>query len=217
MLAILIKMLLRASPKIQFSEAEIAAYEKLVEKVHQGQLSPEEIPIPKYKFLHYLALTGDFVFHGSNNAQIETFEPREQTLFNSKPTKAVFASSEPIWSMFYAVFDRSKLVGGFRNGCLVNKKKKYHYYSLNKSTMEKDPWTSGKLYILPKEKFARSDHSKTHFDEWICHDVVKPISELEVHPDDFYFKDQVSVHKKDESLTKTWLLYKFRTSKSKQA
>lgn len=216
MISIFMKTLLYSSPKIEFSTEEIVEYDELISKIYEGQLIPKELPFPKYRFLQYISLHGDFIFHGSNNSDIDIFEPREQTLFNGKKTKAVFASSDPIWAMFYAVFDRSKLVGSFRNGCLVYKNKKYHYYSLNKSTMEKNPWTSGKLYILPKKVFKPADNGNIHFDEWISHDFVKPINHLAVHSDDFYFINRVSTHKNRESNVKTWLLYKYRTLKAKK-
>lgn len=215
MISILMKTLFHASPKMNFSQAEVAEYEALISGIHEGQLVIKGLTFPKYRFLQYLTLKEDFVFHGSNHVDIDIFEPREQTLFNGKLTKAVFASSEPNWSMFYAVFDRSKLTGGFRNGCLVYKDKKYHYYSLNKSTMINNPWTSGKIYILPKNKFTPSDTSKLRFDEWICHDPVRPVSQLEVSARDFYYINRVSTHKNNESIVKSWLLYKFRTLKAK--
>jgi hypothetical protein len=161
-----------------------------------------------------LTLKGDYLFHGSNNIDIDIFEPREQTLYNGKLTKAIFATAEPIWSIFYAVFDRSRLVGSFRNGCIVFKNKKYHFYSLNESTMKNSPWTEGKIYILPRNKFSKSDNGYAHFDEWISHDYVRPISQLLVNVDDFYFMDKVATHKDKESLLKTWLFYKARTLKA---
>lgn len=155
------------------------------------------------------------MFNGSNNLNIDTLETREQTLFNGELTQAVFASSEATWSMFYAVFDKSKLIGSFRNGCLIYKNKKYHFYSLNKSTMNNNPWTSGKIYILPKDKFKPSGTGKLRFDEWICHDPVSPVSGIEVSARDFYFINKVSTHKNNESNVKTRLLYKIRTLRAK--
>lgn len=213
MISILLKTLFYPSPKINFSSKEVAEYDRLLSQVYNEKLDIKELSYPKYRFLHYLAESGDFVFHGSNNLDIDLFEPREQTLFNGKLTKAVFASSEPHWSMFYAIFDRSKLVGSFRNGCLVYKKKKYHYYSLNTSTMNANPWATGKIYILPKNQFKPSDTGRVHFDEWICQELVKPVSQLEVSATDFFYIKKVATHKVKESNIKTWLLYKLRTLK----
>lgn len=215
MISILMKTLLCASPDIEFSPDEVSEYNELISSIYEGQPISYSLNFPKYRFLQYLTLQGDFVFHGSNHMSIDIFEPRKQTLFNGQLTQAVFASTEANWSVFYAVLDRNKLTGGFRNGCLVYKGKKYHYYSLNQSTMKNNPWTSGKLYIFPKNKFKPSDTGKFRFDEWVCHEPVKPLSRLEVGPKDFYYLNRVSIHKNNESTVKTWLLYKIRTLKTK--
>ncbi|WP_276358022.1 hypothetical protein [Cohnella caldifontis] len=211
LITFLLRILLYASPKVEFSDREITEYEDLISTIGEGELLSYNLSNPKYRFLQYLSLKGSYLFHGSNNHNIELFEPRNQTLFNGKPTQAVFASSEPIWSTFYSVFNRSSLVGGGRNGCIVCKNKKYHYYSLNDSTIKNNPWTEGMLYILPKNCFVKSDSGKIHFDEWISHDHVKPAGRLIVNIDDFYFKNKVATHNRKESMIKTWLLYKVRT------
>lgn len=216
MISILMKMLLYVPPKMRFRPEEMVVYDQLISTIYESPITAETLTFPKHRFLQYLASKGDFVFHGSNHVAIDVFEPRPQTLFNGKVTKAVFATTDPIWSMFYAVFDRKELVGSFRNGCFEYKNKKYHYYSLNQSTMENRPWTSGKLYILPKNKFTVADNRKVSFDEWICHDLVKPINHLEVSAEDFYYIHKVATHQADESLLKTWLLYKIRTLKAKR-
>src|SRR5699024_12152693 len=93
---------------------------------------------------------------------------------------------------------------------------KYHYYSLNKLTLNNNPWTTGKIYIFPKSNFSPSDTGKIPFDEWICHDLVRPASQLEVSAKDFYYVNRVSTHKNNESIVKTLLLYKLRTLKTRQ-
>lgn len=201
---------------MNFSQAEVSEYDELISSIYEGQSVIKGLTFPKYRFLQYLTLKGDFVFHGSNNVGIDIFEPRAQTLFNGKLTKAVFASSEANWSMFYAVLDRNKLIGGFRNGCFVYRDIKYHYYSLNKLTLNNNPWTTGKIYIFPKSNFSPSDTGKIPFDEWICHDLVRPASQLKVSAKDFYYVNRVSTHKNNESIVKTLLLYKLRTLKTRQ-
>lgn len=213
MISVILSILLNRFPKTIFTEEEIAQYEKLALTIVDGGLINYELPFEKHRFLLYLSAKGNYLFHGSNQLNIERFEPRDQTLFNGELTKAVFASSDPIWSTFYAVLDRSKVVGGFRNGCVIGGKRKYHYYSINDATMNEGPWTSGMIYILPKDKFKLSGHGKIQFDEWISHEHVMPICKMSISVDDFYYKNKVSVHKDNESLLKTWLLYKIRVLK----
>jgi len=210
MISLLLLILLYPTPKIVFNRNEIDLYEDLLSTINEGQFVNYELPYPKYRFLQYLSLQGQYVFHGSNY-RIEKFEPREQTLYSGKLTKAVFASTDPTWAIFFAVFNRRSLIGGFRNGCIVGRNRKYHYYSLNESTMKNKPWTEGIVYILPRNQFTKSGQGKVHFDEWISHDPVKPLGMMSVTLSDFYYKDKVATHKDKESLLKTWLLYKVRT------
>ena len=216
MLSLVLRTLLYDAPQVIFSDAEIKEYEKINSTIKNGELLTLDHHISKYRFLLYLSQHHNYLFHGSNHPSIDEFEPREQTLYNNKLTKAVFASSEPMWSIFYAVFDRSKLVGSFRNGCLVYKNKKYHFYSLNESTKNNDPWTEGVIYLLPRDTFVQPDQKKLHFDEWICHDYVKPLGKIKVNASDFIYKNKVATHQAHESLIKTWLLYKRRTRNKKQ-
>lgn len=211
MLSLVLRTLLYATPQVIFNEAEVREYQKLSMNINNGELLTLDPHISKYRFLLYLSQHHNYLFHGSNHPAIDEFEPREQTLFNNKLTKAVFASSEPMWSIFYAVFDRSKLVGSFRNGCLVYKNRKYHFYSLNQSTKNNDPWTEGVIYLLPRDSFVQPDHRKLYFDEWISHDHVKPLGKIEVSASDFIFKNKVATHEASEGIIKSWLLYKFRT------
>ena len=69
--------------------------------------------------------------------------------------------------------------------------------------MKNNPWTSGMLYILPRNKFEPADNSNVYFDEWICHDFVGPVSQLTVDVEDFYFLNRVATHNDKESLLKT--------------
>ncbi|QHT61187.1 hypothetical protein GXP70_15295 [Paenibacillus lycopersici] len=211
MVSFLLSILLYPSPKMAFSDHEIAQYDQLASTIHEGRLIHYQLPFHKARFLMYLSLKGKYVFHGSNNQHIERFAPREQTLYNGELTKAVFASSDPIWSMFFAIFNRSRLVGSFRNGCIIGRKKKYYFFSINESTMKNEPWTEGAVYLLPRDQFTASGQGKLQFDELISREPIIPIGKIHVSLDDFWFRHRIAMHKDNESLLKTWLLYKART------
>ena len=177
----------------------------------ENRIVANDSPYPKHRFLHCLSLRKQYVFHGSNNRHIDRLEPRKQTLYNNQWTNAVFATTDPNWAIFFAVFDRNGLVGSFRNGCIVSRNKTYHFYSLNESTMKNNPWTEGVVYILPQNAFKKSGKGTVHFDEWISHESVQPVGKVVVTINDFYFKNKVATHRDEESLFKTWLCYKART------
>lgn len=207
---VLLSMLLSKSPEIRLAEDERIAYEKLAAQISAGQSIVYDLPYPKLGFLQYLSESEQYVFHGSNHKQIDRFEPRQQTLFNNKLVNAVFATADPNWSVFYAVLNRSKVAGSFRNGCISANGRRYHYYSLNKTTMNSGPWIEGSLYILPRADFVRADSGRVYFDEWISYQPVVPFAKLDVSMDDFYYKNKVATHRDHESLLVTWLLYKPR-------
>lgn len=214
-MSLLFSMLLYPSPTITFTTEETRQYDQLLATMQENEILIDyNLPYPKYRFLHYLSLQDNYVFHGSNHPNITSFEPKQQTLFNNAITTAVFATTEPIWSMFYAVFNRQNLVGNFRNGCIIGRNKKYHFYSLTKSTFNTDPWTEGMLYLLPRQAFHRSGEGtadKLQFDEWISLTPVSPHWKMTITPADFYFLDKVAIHPDNEPLWKSWLLYKART------
>lgn len=219
-LSLLVRSFFYKATAIEYSEDEIQEFDLMFDS---AILSPNltinyESSYPKSRFLRYISDTRDILLHGSNNKTIETFEPRQQTLYNGKMTEAVFASKDGIWPVFYAVLDRQKVEGGFRNGSIKIKKSehKYHFYSINKATSIKHPWTSGMVYCLPDVTFEKASQSKLSFEEWTSQLPVKPIVKLEVNPSDFIFLDRVSVHKDNESRLRTWLFYKLRTKYIKQ-
>lgn len=102
MIKFLLNILLSPSPSSDFTELEVFEYEGMIPRLYKGEFAYDST-YPKYRFLQYLALKNHILFHGSNNPQIDIFEPREQTLFNGELVRAVFASADPTWSIFYAV------------------------------------------------------------------------------------------------------------------
>src|SRR5690606_23650730 len=147
-----LRVLFYRAPRFIYSEEERAAYDRIFEEaVSQGGLILYNLPYPKQRFIQYVSETKNVVLHGSNQTQIEEFEPRKQTLYNGVMTQSVFATKDGVWPLFYAVLDRSKVAVNFRNGSLQAQggRRGYHFYSLDVQTAEKNPWTTGMLYILP--------------------------------------------------------------------
>lgn len=216
LLRFLIRTLLHPAPKITISQAEEKQFQLLFERINNdNNRSTKEITydltIPKYKFFYYLSQQS-FIFHGSNEQEINEFQPRKQTLANGKQVQAIFATKDPIWSLFYATLNKQKIVGSIRNGSLsVDDKRSYHYYSLTKETINNNPWTSGTIYIFNDQDFTYVGEGSVQFNEWICHYPITPLAKINVEPSDFYFLHKIAIHHSDESNVKTWLLYKLRT------
>jgi len=210
---LLLRLLLFPSPPINLTSNEKEQFELLFERLSKADVPKLEynLPIPKYKFLSYIAENKQLILHGSNHPSIHTFEPRNQTLFNGKPVSAVFATKDPIWSIFYAVFRKESVYSNFRNGCIsADNRHKYHFYSLTYETFRNNPWTNGTVYILPEKTFRNVESGTILFDEWVSQEPVSPIGKITVEPTDFYFLSKVASHHAKESLLKSWCLYKIR-------
>ena len=156
---------------------------------------------PLYMFLNYVIEKKDLLVHGSNHPSINLFEPKNSSLFNGKPIKAVFASSDGVWSLFFAVQNRKGYVGSIRNLCLsVNTtkgKKRYYYFSTNNDGSNR--WTDGTIYFFPKSQFKQGGIK----DEWVCETELEPLAKLSVTPSDFPFIEQVRIHRETESGIRT--------------
>jgi hypothetical protein len=212
-------LLFYRSPLLKFSPHETVEYDKIYsEAISKNSEIIYSSSYPKYRFIHYISTTKSVIAHGSNHKGILEFETRRQTLYNGKQVEAVFATKDGIWSLFYAVFDRHKLVDNFRNACLKVRKYKnsYYFFSLTQNTMNNNPWTNGVVYFLPQDTFESTNSSIVSFDEWISKTPVKPITKIAVGPEDFYFLDKVSCHKVNESLLTSWIFYKLRIKWSKK-
>ncbi|MCJ8007848.1 hypothetical protein ACFFF5_11730 [Lederbergia wuyishanensis] len=210
----LFRILFYPLPKILISKEEENAFNHLFESSCKkvDKLITYNLAIPKIKFLYYLTKNKRIILHGSNNKEIDKFEPRQQTLYNGELATAIFATKDPIWPVFYAILDKEKIVGNIRNGSIsTNGKKYFHFYSITKPTLLNKPWTTGMIYILAEDSFTKISKGAIQFNEWVSEKAVSPIAKLEIEPSDFYFLNKVAIHRSEESIVKSWLLYKVRS------
>lgn len=176
-------------------------YEKGVSKGN-GSFIDYRSKYPKYLFLNYLIEHKNILVHGSNYPDLGCLEPRHQSLFNGKPVTAVFAASDGVWSLFFAVFKRKDYVGSLRNLCLTVPTykgiKRYYYFSVNQD-FNGQYWTDGTIYLLPKGSFKQGGIK----DEWISENKVTPMAKLSVTPNDFPFLKKIYKHQEKDSIVKT--------------
>lgn len=200
-------------PSISIQHEEMKEYDRITEQASKNKgIIDYDCMYPKFRFIAYMCEQKKLIAHGTNHPSIEQFEIRKQTLFNGKYVEAVFGTKDAIWPVFYAVFNRSKLHGNFRNGCfrIANEGESYYFFSLTKQTMEAEPWTDGYIYFLSDRTFVRDRHSGIYFDEWISREPVYPSYRLAVTSQDFPLLKKVSIHSSNESIFKSWFCYKRR-------
>lgn len=126
-----------------------------------------------------------FLFHGTAKPQhIELFEPRQASDPNKEWNSqvAVYASSEPIWSVIFAIYKgKSPWRTTFKN----NEKGRITEITAHLSDEFRDTLSdcTGHVYILPREGFERENE---HSAQWRSKDPVAPVASVEVNLQDYF-------------------------------
>lgn len=170
-----------------------------------------DLDTPVWQFLTYIAENKNIVLHGSGNANIAEFETRksnDNTEFGNR--NAIYASSDAIWAMFFAVVDRTTQVRATMNTAFRileadgSKGGSYYFFSVNKEAFVNKPWRQGTIYVLPRETFEQE--APEHYQgamlespQWAAFSPVKPLGKLTLQPEDFPFLDRILPH--DQELT----------------
>lgn len=161
---------------------------------------------PKWQFLCWLTECRDLLLHGSGHPGLTRLEPRaanDASEFGAQ--EAVFAASDGIWAMFFAIVNRP-VVSSLVNGSFVlwhpPSPASYYYFSINDDAFDGEPWRPGVVYLLPRDRFVRQPDEeefgmRVEVNQWASLQPVAPLAVLEVSPEDFPFLDQVNAHDVD--------------------
>jgi hypothetical protein len=150
--------------------------------------APEPAEGSVYARLTASARTGEVLFHGSNARAIGLFEPRDQLTARDRPVRAVFATPDPLWAMFFALTDTQRAIGRW-NMCLRPEESGLpasRYFFAVRGELD-TVWTEGAVYVLPRETFEPSDVAA----ELISFAPVAPLDVVHVTRDDFPFANRV--------------------------
>jgi hypothetical protein len=167
--------------------------------------------IEPWTFLCGVADRRRIAFHGTGDAGIESFEPRQPVDFAPfGDQKAVFATTDPIWAMFYAIVDRERHEITLNNGCIVlldssgSPGTPHYYFSISRHVLQERPWRSGYVYLLPADTFVEQPPGEyggnaARVPQLASPVTVAPFARLRVSPGDFPFLAQIRGHE-DERL-----------------
>ena len=189
------------APRFDIDGDKSTAFERVFASATRvgGQIE-YQLPYSKQEFLRYLVGEHDVVLHGSGNGAIDIFEPTLQTDYFGRVRKAVFAASDGIWPMFFAILDRSRYHGSLRNACYwdvdaTGQRQKVYAFSINATFLGQQPWREGTIYVLPRATFDRVvDDAGSPSEEWLSTQEVTPLARLAVSPSDFPFLKDVEGH-----------------------
>jgi hypothetical protein len=196
-------------PMLQLDGPTIASYE-----AHWAQLTttPDtaalaySLPSPRWQFLCYLADHKPVVLHGSGKSDILAFEPRQAVdALDFGNRAAVYAASDGIWPLYYAILDRDQFPMSLTNACirvvspLGESSEPLYFFSISQTALVHRPWRTGTVYILPRTTFEPQQpipfgDSAIHVLQWASPVPVTPLAKLHVTPADFPFLDQIRGH-----------------------
>lgn len=192
----------------------VAAFERLWRSISSGCRLIYDLPYAKTAFTRWLTAEKGVLLHGSNHAGLEQLLPRKQTNFSGKPVEAVFASSDGIWSLYFALLDyQNPNLSTTRNGCFSLFGEMYYIFCVNQEALEFPLWTSGWVYIVPPDGFVSQDPEGLWRSEWICDQTVRPLAALPVSYEDFPFYQHVAGFPRGEHFLLTWARYGRRIGK----
>ena len=174
--------------------AVLAAFDRLFDAAiaaGQGSVIDYTLPQPRWQFICHLADTRDIVVHGSPNHDIALFEPRQtqdETEFGNQ--KAVYAASDGLWPIYFAILDR-----GIHPMSTINASLKLegpeglseplYYFSITRAALEKRAFGRGMVYFLPRHSFTpqppeQQDGQLVHIAQWVRRSDGETVNDIPV-------------------------------------
>jgi hypothetical protein len=196
-------------PPLDLTPATLRAFAQLYAEAvlpAHGQTLDYSVAAPKWQFLCWLCDTQDILLHGSGNPGIRLFEPRKSNdLDEFGNRQAVYAASDGIWPLYFAIVDRDRYVRSLINACFRvveedgTRSDPYYFFSVNADALPYRPWRSGTIYILPRAGFEqqpRQSYRGAELDlaQWASLVPVQPLAQVAVRPADFPFLAQIRAH-----------------------
>ena len=195
-------------PGVNFDKRTQTAFDELLNtafSIGECPMIEYSLPWPKWQFLCHLADHHDFALHGSGDPNIALFEPRQSNDLNEFGNqKAIYAASDGLWAMFFAIVDRER-VTSITNACVRLADEAgtlhgpYYVFSVSQSALPTQPWRTGTVYLLPRSTFTLQPpmsfgSNQVHIAQLASFVPVQPVAKLTVTPEDFPFLMQIRGH-----------------------
>lgn len=196
-------------PPMQLDAATIEAYDALWAQIAGAPAGAEleyNLPMPRWQFLCYLADHKGVLLHGSGNPSIAEFEPRKANDTQEFGNRAaVYAASDGIWPIYFAMLDRDQYPMSLTNACFRvsdppgEQSEPFYFFSISQPALAQRPWRAGMVYILPRDTFEPQPplpygDSTAHVQQWASPVPVAPLAKLRVTHTDFPFLEQLRGH-----------------------
>ncbi|ONI68286.1 hypothetical protein BWI15_35295 [Kribbella sp. ALI-6-A] len=173
----------------------------------QAQLHP---PGPTATYLQWLADHRRVLFHGTKRDNLSELRPdresEDSTTFGNQ--RAVFASDDPVWAMWFALLARGPGFRSTRNGTWSVRGETQHrqyFFSVDTDQPDAELLTDGWLYIVPRDGFAAEPATAGLLQsaQWVNPNPVRTLARIAVTPADFPFTGMIGRHTGSESMLRT--------------
>jgi hypothetical protein len=164
------------------------------------------VPDPRLDFLRWLAMSRRVVFHGSPRADLRELSTerrsRDTTAWGNQ--QAVYASTDPVWAIYFACLRRDQGWTGTKNGSLGRAGgplyPRRYFFLHNRGSASPTRFGPGSLYLLPVESFIAAKPLAGAIDtaHLVSREPVTPVARLDVTPDDFPFRNRVRYYRDGE-------------------
>ena len=164
------------------------------------------VPEPRLDFLRWLALNRALVFHGSPREDLLELstERRSRDLTAWGNQQAVYASTDPVWAIYFACLRRDRGWTGTKNGSMGKAGgplyPRRYFFLHNRGSASPDRFGPGSLYLLSSATFVADEPLAGAIDtaHLVSREPVKPLARLDVTPDDFPFRDRLGYYRDGE-------------------
>jgi hypothetical protein len=160
-----------------------------------------------WAWLSWLCEAQGFVAHGTGQADVTVFEPRQSNdtgWFGNR--KAVYASSDALWAMFFAIMNRPAVPMRIVNSAISvwsnGKLEPRYFFGASNSALERGAFRNGWVYLLPGAGFEREPADSSLGFVFESHHLaylesVRPAFRVSVGPNDFPFLDRIYAYDED--------------------
>jgi len=166
---------------------------------------PVAIPEPRLDFLRWLGENRDVVFHGSQRNDLTELstERRSTDATEWGNQAALYASTDPVWSLYFATLRRDNGWTGTRNGTLgLGGRRRRYFFVHNRGSASPDRFGPGSLYVLPSTTFEPEPPLAGVIDtaHLVSHVPVAPLARIDVTAADFPFRHRVGYYRSREPI-----------------
>ncbi len=162
---------------------------------------------PVWAWLSWLCDTQGFVAHGTGRGDIGLFEPRQSNdvgWFGNR--KAVYAASDALWAMFFAIMNRPMvpmtIVNAAINVRLQDNFEPRYFFGASRAALERGAFRDGWVYLLPGAGFEREPGGTRLGVVFESHHLarlepVRPAFRVAVRSGDFPFLGRIHAYDED--------------------